>query len=115
MAIADLPQQTQAPAWVGCSPSGRQRIVAELSSLTRASHAMPAHHGAATNPAPLAEVLDHLVIAARVAQRPPLLFLAGGLQEGRLDVAQQLVDRGSRASERDLLLVAAVAARDGDR
>ena len=61
-----------------------------------------------------AEVLDHLVVAAWVAQRPPLLFVAGGLEERRLHVSQHLVDRDSRSRKRDLLLLAGVAARDGD-
>ena len=46
-APADLPQQTHVRGSVGCSPSGRHRIVAELSSLTRASHSALPHHGAA--------------------------------------------------------------------
>jgi hypothetical protein len=48
---AALPQQTQAPALPGRSSSGRQRIVAELSSLTRTSHSLRPHQVAATNPA----------------------------------------------------------------
>src|SRR5439155_22246674 len=63
----------------------------------------------------LAEVLDHLVVAARVAERPPLLLVAGGLEERRLHVSQHLVDRDSGARKRDLLLLVGVAARDGDR
>src|SRR5439155_21203254 len=61
-----------------------------------------------------AEVLDHLVVRVWVAERPPLLFVAGGLEERLLHLPQHLVDRDSRAGKRDLLLLAGVAPRDGD-
>ena len=50
-------------------------------------------------PSRTAKVLDHLVVAAWFSERPPLLFGAGGLEERRLHVSQQLVDRDSRASK----------------
>src|SRR5262245_14312499 len=43
-------------------------------------------------PRRVAEVPDQLFVAARVAERSLLLFGSRGLEERRLDVAQQLVD-----------------------
>src|SRR5262249_22275318 len=64
-------------------------------------------------PRGVAEVPDHVVVAARVAERSPLLFGSRGLEERRLDVAQQLVDRDRHARQRYLPLLAGIAARDG--
>src|SRR5439155_11644812 len=61
-----------------------------------------------------AEVLDHLVVAARVTERSPLLLVERVAIQRCLHVSQHLVDRDSRARKRDLLLLAGVAARDGD-
>ena len=60
-------------------------------------------------------MLDQLVVAARVAERSALLFVAGGLEESSLHRSEQLVDRSRRPVERDLLLLARVATHDGDR
>jgi hypothetical protein len=62
----------------------------------------------------LDEQIDQLAVAARVAERSPLLFVARGLKEQRLHVAQHLVDRDGRVRKRDLLLLGGVAPRDGD-
>jgi hypothetical protein len=66
-------------------------------------------------PRRIAKVLDHVVVAVRVAERLPLLFVARGVEERCLDSAQQLVDRDRHVRQRDLLVVADVAARDAGR
>src|SRR5919198_1177772 len=75
--------------------------------------------GAATprgrnEPSRVSEVLDHLVVAARVAERSPLLLVERVAIERRLDVVEKLVDRRAHVRERDLLFLAGVAASDGD-
>src|SRR5262249_27851316 len=66
-------------------------------------------------PAGLAQEREHLVGAAGIAQRPPLAFVAGRAEQRRLHLPEQPLDPFADARERAPLLVAVVAARDGDR
>src|SRR5262249_42097669 len=94
----------------GESPQGRRAVL--LDTRLAVAAPAPARDGEAAG---ATEELDHLVVGRRVAEGSPLAFVTGLAEEGGLDLGEQLDRRGGQPCERQLLLLAGVAAREGGR